>query len=132
MRPSHAHFVKASGLRGVCLTLPVPIPWANRPRALSFLTTLAPSERYDRQRGRRHKTSTDWARQPLRAARRWWPDRPLVAAAHSTYAAIEFLAACRSWTSPVTVVTRLRPGRGGVRADVPAAATPARPPVPEG
>src|SRR5919109_1370734 len=30
--------------------------------------------------GRRHKTLPDWARQLLLVVRRWWPDRPLVAA----------------------------------------------------
>jgi hypothetical protein len=105
---SHSHFVKASGLRWVCLMLLVPIPWAARSWALPVLTALAPSERYDKQRGRRHKTLTDWARQVLLVVRRWWPERAIVAVADSTYAALEFLAACRSWRAPVTVVTRLR------------------------
>ena len=108
VRSSKGHFVKASGLRWVCLMLLGPIPWADRVWALPFLTALAPSERHDRERGRRHKTLTDWARQLLRAVRRWYPDRPLVAVADSTYAALEFLAACRSWRTPATVVTRLR------------------------
>ncbi|MDP9363111.1 MAG: transposase, partial [Chloroflexota bacterium] len=108
VRSSHSHFVKASGLRWVCLMLLVPIPWAARTWALPFLTALAPSERYDRQHGRRHKALTDWARQLLLAARRWWPDRELVAVADSSYAALGFLAACRSWRAPVAVVTRLR------------------------
>lgn len=108
VRSSHSHFVKASGLRWVCLMLLVPVPWAGRTWALPFLTALAPSERYDRQHGRRHKALTDWARQLLLAARRWRPDRPLIAVADATYAALEFLAACRAWPNPVTVVTRLR------------------------
>jgi hypothetical protein len=108
VRSSHSHFVKASGLRWVCLMLLVPIPWAARTWALPVLTALAPSERYDREQGRRHKSLTDWARQLLLAVRRWWPERAIVAVADSTYAALEFLAACRSWRAPVTVVTRLR------------------------
>jgi len=109
VRSSHAHFVKASGLRWVCLMLLVPIPWAGRSWALPFLTALAPSERYDRERGRRHKTLTDWAGQLLLVVRRWWPDRPIVAVADSTYAALEFLAGCRrAKPNPITVVTRLR------------------------
>jgi hypothetical protein len=108
VRSSHSHFVKASGLRWVCLMLLVPIPWAARVWALPCLTALAPSERYAAARGRRHKTLTDWARPLLRVVRRWWPGRPIVAVADSTSAALEFLAACRSWREPVTVVTRLR------------------------
>ena len=108
VRSSHSHFVKASGLRWICLMLLAPVPWAGRVWALPCLTALAPSERYDAERGRRHKTLTDWARQLLRAVRRWWPNRPIIAVADSSYAALEFLAACRSWADPVTVVTRLR------------------------
>lgn len=108
VRSSRAHFVKASGLRWVCLMLLVPIPWAGRSWALPFLTALAPSERYDREHGRRHKRLTDWAGQLLLVVRRWWPDRPIVAVADATYAALEFLARCRALPDPVTVVTRLR------------------------
>src|SRR5579859_7009191 len=108
VRSSRSHFVKASGLRWVSLMLLAPIPWAGRVWALPVLTALAPSERYDRQRGRRHKALPDWARQMLRAVRRWQPDRAIVAVADSTYAAIELLAACRSWPNPVTVVARFR------------------------
>lgn len=108
VRSSKGHFIKASGLRWICLMLLVPIAWADRVWALPFLTVLAPSERYNHGRGRRHKTLLDWARQMLLVVRRWWPDRPLVVVADSTYAALEFLAACRGWSNPVTVVTRLR------------------------
>ncbi len=108
VRSSHNHFVKASGLRWVCLMLLVPIPWAARTWALPFLTALAPSERYDHERGHAHKTLTDWARQVLLTIRRWWPDRPLIVVADSSYAALELLAACQSWSRPVTMVTRLR------------------------
>jgi hypothetical protein len=108
VRSSHAHFVKASGLRWICLMLLVPLPWAGRVWALPFLTALAPSERYDQERGRRHKTLVDWARQMLLLLRRWWPDRAIIAVADSSYAALELLAACQGWPQPVTVITRLR------------------------
>jgi DDE superfamily endonuclease len=108
VRSSHGHFVKASGLRWICVMLLVAVPWAGRVWALPFLTALAPSERYATARGRRHKSLLDWARQLLRTVRRRWPERELVAVADSSYAALEFLAACRAWRRPVTVVTRLR------------------------
>src|SRR5512147_1044428 len=78
VRSSHAHFVKASGLRWLSLMLLAPVPWAGRVWALPVLTVLAPSERYHQQRGRRHKTLLDWGRQMLLQARRWLPERPLV------------------------------------------------------
>src|ERR687890_2560925 len=65
VRSSRGHFVKASGLRWISLMLLAPIPWAGRVWALPFLTAPAPSERYARRRGRRHKRLTDWGRQVL-------------------------------------------------------------------
>jgi DDE superfamily endonuclease len=110
VRSSHAHFVKASGPRWVCLMLLVPVPWAGRTWAPPFLTALAPSERDDREHGRRHKPPTDWAGQLLVVVRRWRPDRPIVAVADATSAALDFLARCRALPTPVSVVTRLRLG----------------------
>lgn len=106
VRSSHGHFVKASGLRWLCLMLLVPIPWAGRVWALPFLTALAPSERFCKQHRRRHKTLTDWGRQLVLQARRWMPARPLVLVADSGFAALEFLAALVR--QRVTCVTRLR------------------------
>jgi hypothetical protein len=106
VRSSHGHFVKASGLRWLSLMLLVPIPWAGRLWALPFLTVLAPSERYCREHGRRHKKLTDWARQLVLQARRWMPGRELVLVADSGFAAIELLAALVR--RKMTCVTRLR------------------------
>jgi hypothetical protein len=108
VRSSHGHFVKASGLRWISVMLLVAVPWAGRVWALPFLTALAPSERYATARGRRHKALLDWARQLLLVVRRWWPERAVVAVADSTYAALDFLAACQARAHPVTVITRLR------------------------
>lgn len=104
-RSSHSHFVKASGLRWLSLMLLAPVPWAGRVWALPFLTALVPSERYCRERGRRHKKLTAYARQLLRQARRWLPGRALVAVADSSFAAIELLAAL---APGMTCITRLR------------------------
>ena len=105
VRSSHGHLVKASGLRWVSLSLLAPVPWAGRVWALPFLTVLAPSERYARERGGRHKRLTDWARQALLQAARWMPGRRVVAVTDSGYAALDLLAAVRR---RVCVVARLR------------------------
>jgi hypothetical protein len=105
VRSSRSHFVKASGLRWICMMLLVPIPWANRVWALPFLTVLAPSERYNTEHGRRHKAIIDWARQMIRVLHRWYPHRRLVIVGDSEYAALDFLAAVRP---AATIVTRLR------------------------
>lgn len=108
VRSSRGHFVKASGLRWVCLALLAPIPWVGRVWALPFLTALAPSERYHAARGVRHKTLLDWARQALLALRRWYPLRELVVVADSTYAALDFLACSSRGPARATIITRLR------------------------
>jgi hypothetical protein len=109
VRSTYENFVKASGLRWVCVMLLVPIPWAARGVwALPFLSALAPSERYAAARGRRHKKVTEWAWQLLLLVRRWYPERELVAVADSTYASLKLLFRCRSLSTPVTFITRLR------------------------
>ena len=109
VRSSHGHFVKASGLRWVCMMLLVPVPWAGRVWALPFLSVLAYSERYATElRGKRHKKITEWAWQMLLLVRRWWPEREIVAVADSTYASLKLLDRCRSLSNPITFVTRLR------------------------
>jgi hypothetical protein len=105
VRSSHAHFVKASGLRWLCLMLLVEIPWADRVWALPFMTALCPSERYCKERGRAHRTLTDRARQMLLLAARWLPAREIVVTADSSFAALALLEAVRD---AITVVTRLR------------------------
>ena len=106
VRPSHGHFVKASGLRWLSLMLLAPIPWAGRVWALPFLTALAPSERYHQTQGRRHKKLTDWGRQLVLQARRWLPGRAMVLVTDSSFAVIEFLAALGRYK--ITCITRLR------------------------
>ena len=102
VRSSHGHFVKASGLRWVSLALLAPIPWAGRVWALPFLTALAPSERFARERGRRHKKLTDWARQALLQTARWLPGRRKRAASKRP-------AAGRRACSPRTLATSRLP-----------------------
>jgi hypothetical protein len=106
VRSSRGHFVKASGLRWLSLMLLAPIPWAGRVWALPFLTALAPSERYRRERGRRHKKLTDWARQMALQARRWLPGREVVLVGDSSFAALDLLAALAR--HGLICVTRLR------------------------
>ena len=108
VRSSRGHFVKAMGLRWVSLMWLVELPWTRRVWALPFLTVLAPSTRYHAQRGRRHKTVTDWARQMLCCVRRGCPDHKLVVVGDRGYAALRLLAACQRMTPAITFLTRLR------------------------
>ena len=105
MRSSRGHFVRASGLRWLSLMVIVPIPWAGRRWALPFLTVLAPSERWSSERGRRHKTVVDWARQAVLQTKRWLPNRRLVVVADAGFAGVGLIAALRRHAC---LVTRLR------------------------
>ena len=108
VRSSREHFVKTSGLRWVCLTLLAEVPWTSRVWALPFLSTLAYSERYAKERGKRHKPLTEWAWQLLLLVRRWHPERKIVAVADRTYASLKLLDRCRRLSNPIAFITRLR------------------------
>jgi len=109
VRSSHGHFVKTSGLRWVCMALLAPIPWAGRVWALPFLSALAPSERYAKEQGKRHKKITEWAWQLLLLVRLWHPERDIVAVADGGYASLKLLDRCRRVKKkPITFITRLR------------------------
>jgi hypothetical protein len=105
VRSSHGHLVKASGLRWLCVMLLAPVPWAGCIWALPFLTVLAPSERYARERGQRHKKLTDWARQGLLQTARWLPGRRVIAVGDSSFSAIELL---RDVGRHLCMISRLR------------------------
>jgi hypothetical protein len=105
VRSSHGHFVKASGLRWLCVMLLAPVPWAGCIWGLPFLTVLAPSERWSREHGRRHKRLTDWARQVLRQTARWLPERRVIAVADSSFSVIELL---RDVGRHLCMISRLR------------------------
>ena len=108
VRSSRSQVVKASGLRWISLMWLGQVPWAGRYWALPFLTVLAPSARYHRQRERRHQKLTDWARQMILQLRRWLPQRPLVLVGDSGYAVLDLLHCCQSLAQPVTLIARLR------------------------
>jgi hypothetical protein len=72
---------------------------------LPFLTALVPSERSAPQRGTRHKTLIDFARQMLLQVVRWLPDRRIVVVGDSGFSAIDLLDALRS---RICMITRLR------------------------
>src|ERR687894_795997 len=105
VRSSRGHFVKASGLRWLCVMLLAPVPWAGCVWGLPFLTVLAPSGRFAAGRGIRFKKLTDWGRQALLQVARWLPGRRVVAVADGGFSAI---APLRDLAPHLAVVTRLR------------------------
>jgi hypothetical protein len=107
VRSSHAHVVKASGLRWLACMVLVPLSWADRVWALPFLTVLCPSERFYAQRGRRHQPLTERAWQMIRLLGRWLPGREIVGVADSSFAVLELLAKVQTLPR-ASLVTRLR------------------------
>jgi hypothetical protein len=105
VRSSHGHFVKASGLRWLSFMVLTPVPWAGVVKALPVLTLLAPSQRANLQRGRRHKLLTDWARQGAIQLCRWLPGRDIVFVGDSSFAVHELAHAL---TGRATLISRLR------------------------
>ncbi len=85
-----------------------PIPWAGRVWALPFLSVLAPSERYNQEHHRRHKTLARWAAQMIVQVRRWLPERSVVLVADGAYSVLTLLDRCARLRGPVTMGTRLR------------------------
>ena len=108
VRSSHSQLVKASGLRWLSLMLLTPIPWAKRVWALPFLTVLAPSERYYKDKIRKHKKLTEWATQMVLQVRRWLPNRLLVVVADSSFAVIDLLWQLRQLKNSICMITRFR------------------------
>src|SRR5215475_7747042 len=107
VRSSHAHVVKASGLRWLACMVLVPLAWADRAWALPFLTALCPSERFYEQRGRRRQPLTARAWQLMRLVVRWLPGREIAFVADSSFAVLELLDKVK--TLPRTsMITRLR------------------------
>lgn len=105
VRSSHGYFVKCSGLKWMCLMLLAPVSWADRIWALPFLSVLAPSERYYKERAREYKKLTDWARQIILQLHRWMPDYRLVILGDMSYTCYELLNAVRG---KVCMITPLR------------------------
>jgi hypothetical protein len=107
VRSSHTHTITVSALRWLSVMLLVPVPWARRVWALPFFTVLTPSAP---ARGPRPaKRLAEWARQMLRQVSRWLdtlaPDRPVIAVADASFAALELLAGL---APRLTCITRLR------------------------
>ena len=124
VRSKDDQVVMTPGLQWVSLMLLTRIGWAGRHWALPFLTALVVSARYDRRKGRRHKTVTDYAQQMLVCLRRWLPERDLVVVADGGYAKREFLRS-QSMSKPI-VGHQTAQGRVPVPARASAAARPDR------
>ena len=108
VRSSHNKVVHCFGLKWISMMAVVELPWAKRPWALPFLTVLAPSKKYDKEKNRRHKTTVDWSCQMIMLIRRWQPTKKIVLVGDGAYAAIKLVLCCIGLSVPVSLVSRLR------------------------
>lgn len=108
VRSSKKHVIHCFGLRWISMMLLVAVPWSTRLWALPFLTVLAPSEKTNREGGKRHKTSIDWIGQMILLVRRIFPERAIILVVDGGLAAVKLGLRCCRLLLPVTYVSRLR------------------------
>ena len=100
---SRKRSVSTSGLRWIVLTLVVTPPWTTRCWALPIpgsspgqaLSVPAPTPQVSERLGLRHKTIAQWARQMIRAVRRWLPHVAITVLGDQAYSVVELAHACR-------------------------------------
>lgn len=106
VRSTQSEVVKCLGLKWICLTLLVPLPWSPRPWALPFLTLLAPPAPADAKAGRRHKTTVDWTIQAVGPVSRWLASAAFTVVGDGAYASVALARAGAARRA--TLVSRLR------------------------
>jgi len=106
VRSSRGFIVRCFGLKWVAMMIAVKLPWSTRTFALPFLTVLAPSEKANAARGKKHKTTIDWARQMCFQLRRWLPKMAIILVADGGFANAQL-----AWTAlklGISLISRLR------------------------
>lgn len=106
VRSSQNFIVRCFGLKWITVMLLKQYSWVPRLLALPFLTILAPSEKSNKQSGKRHKTTVDWTIQLIKVLRRWLPNTRLVLSADGGFANAALAWNCIKYQ--ICLVTRLR------------------------
>ena len=108
IRSTKKKVVHSPGLRWLCLSILITVPWSGRPWALPFLTVLLLAPKTNRQLRKRHRTSVDRAGQLISLVRRWYPHRELIITADGGFAAVALVQHCQRKGIKVRLVCRLR------------------------
>jgi hypothetical protein len=106
VRSKPGHPATTSGIRWLCCTAIVRLPWSHRPWALPFLTIPSPSPAVSMKLCKVHHTVPEYTALLVRLLRRWLPDRPIVLIGDSGFGVVELALACRQ--AKVTWVARMR------------------------
>ena len=116
VRSKPGHTVTTTGIRWLCYSAVVHLPWSHRPWALPFLTIPAPSSAVSATLGKQQRTLPERAASLMRLLRRWLPDRAIVLVGDSSFAVVEPALACRR--ANVTWIARM-PMTAALYAPVP-------------
>lgn len=98
VRSSDSCVIKCFGLKWVCATMLVQLPWCKRPWALPYLTVLAHSKKANLESGKKHRTCVDIAGQIVLSTARWLrllgTSGQVVFLGDGGYAAVKFMQIC--------------------------------------
>jgi hypothetical protein len=108
VRSTAAKVNTALGIRWMCMSILVPVPWSQRPWALPFMAIPAPSAAICAKLGKPERTLVEWAALMIIKVRRWQPDREIIITGDSSYAVIKLVKQCQGLKKPVKLVSRLR------------------------
>lgn len=105
VRSKPGHPATTTGIRWLCCTTIVHLPWSSRAWALPFLTIPAPSLAVSIKLCKVHHTVPGYAALLVGLPRRWLPDRPIVLVGDSSFGFVELALECR--LTKVTWVARM-------------------------
>jgi hypothetical protein len=108
IRSTVNYVVKALGIRWICLSILVPVPWSRRLWALPFMTIPALGEKTSAELNRQHRTLVGWAKVMVDKVRRWQPDREITLVGDGSYAAVTLIHHCQQLEKPVKLASSLR------------------------
>jgi hypothetical protein len=106
IQSNNGKVVTSSGLRWMPVMLLTHVPFIGRIFALSFLTILVPSEKKQKELGKRHRSPQHRASQVVCLLRRWFRNSELRLVVDAGYACIGLARQCIR--HHVTLITRLR------------------------
>jgi len=106
IQSNNGKVVTSTGLRWMPVMLLTPVAFIGRIFALTFLTILVPSEKRQKELGKRHRSPQRRASQVVCLLRRWFRNHKLRLVVDAGYACIELAKQCIR--QRVTLITRLR------------------------
>jgi len=100
--------VTSMGLRWICMSVLVGVPWSKRQWALPFMVILTLAPRTSQTLHKPHRTLVDWACFMIERVRRWQPQSEIFLVGDGSYAAIVLIQRCQRLKKPVRLISRLR------------------------